>query len=81
MTWTQTYQPLGATVGNSLEILECIEIMHGEKNPLSADLIELSIELSAWIDAILIQSFSVVISSSAPSAAALRASWRRSSGK
>jgi len=46
---TNMDQPLGATVGNSLEILECIEIMRGEKNPLSADLIELSIELSAWM--------------------------------
>src|SRR5436305_3939309 len=46
---TNMDQPLGATVGNSLEILECIEIMRGEKNPLSADLIELSLELSAWM--------------------------------
>src|SRR5436309_5981845 len=29
---TNMDQPLGATVGNSLEILECIEIMRGEKN-------------------------------------------------
>ena len=46
---TNMDQPLGATVGNSLEILECIEIMRGEKNPLSADLLELSLELSAWM--------------------------------
>lgn len=46
---TNMDQPLGATVGNSLEILECIEIMRGEKNPLSEDLIELSLQLSAWM--------------------------------
>src|SRR3954470_655501 len=46
---TNMDQPLGATVGNSLEILECIEIMRGEKNPLSADLTELSLQLSAWM--------------------------------
>jgi pyrimidine-nucleoside phosphorylase len=46
---TNMDQPLGATVGNSLEILECIEIMRGEKNALSADLTELSLQLSAWM--------------------------------
>ncbi len=46
---TNMDQPLGATVGNALEIMECIEIMRGEKNPLSADLIELSLQLSAWM--------------------------------
>ncbi|MCU1310203.1 MAG: thymidine phosphorylase [Candidatus Angelobacter sp.] len=46
---TDMDQPLGRTVGNSLEILECIEIMRGEDGPLSKDLRELSVELSAWM--------------------------------
>jgi pyrimidine-nucleoside phosphorylase len=46
---TDMDQPLGRTVGNSLEILECIEIMRGDNNPLSSDLRQLSVELSAWM--------------------------------
>jgi pyrimidine-nucleoside phosphorylase len=46
---TDMDQPLGHTVGNSLEILECIELLRGEVQPMSADLLELSLELSAWM--------------------------------
>ena len=46
---TDMDQPLGRSVGNSLEIVECLEIMHGERHPLSEDLRILSLELSAWM--------------------------------
>jgi pyrimidine-nucleoside phosphorylase len=46
---TDMSQPLGRTVGNSLEILECIEILRGERNAMSEDLRALSLELSAWM--------------------------------
>jgi pyrimidine-nucleoside phosphorylase len=46
---TDMSQPLGRTVGNSLEILECIEILRGERNATSEDLRVLSLELSAWM--------------------------------
>jgi pyrimidine-nucleoside phosphorylase len=46
---TDMSQPLGRTVGNSLEILECIEILRGERNAMSEDLRAISLELSAWM--------------------------------
>jgi pyrimidine-nucleoside phosphorylase len=46
---TDMDQPLGRTVGNSLEILECIEILRGDRHPMSEDLRELSLQLSAWM--------------------------------
>jgi pyrimidine-nucleoside phosphorylase len=46
---TDMDQPLGRTVGNALEILECIEILRGDRHPMSEDLRELSLELSAWM--------------------------------
>src|SRR5712675_171843 len=51
---TDMEQPLGYAVGNSLEIIECIELLRGEGSnsapqSLSADLLELSIELCAWM--------------------------------
>lgn len=46
---TDMDQPLGRCVGNSLEIAECLAILRGERHPLSEDLRELSIELSAWM--------------------------------
>jgi pyrimidine-nucleoside phosphorylase len=42
-------QPLGRTVGNSLEVRECIEILRGDWHPMSEDLRTLSIELAAWM--------------------------------
>ncbi|HZM06527.1 MAG TPA: thymidine phosphorylase [Candidatus Saccharimonadales bacterium] len=46
---TDMDQPLGRTVGNSLEVRECIEILRGDRQPMSEDLRSLSIELSAWM--------------------------------
>jgi pyrimidine-nucleoside phosphorylase len=44
---TDMDQPLGRCVGNALEVLECIEILRGERKPMSEDLRELSIDLAA----------------------------------
>jgi pyrimidine-nucleoside phosphorylase len=46
---TDMDQPLGRAVGNSLEVLECLEVLRGQRHPMSEDLRELSIELSAWM--------------------------------
>jgi pyrimidine-nucleoside phosphorylase len=43
---TDMEQPLGRAAGNSIEVVECIEVLSG-RGP--ADLLELSIELSAWM--------------------------------
>lgn len=43
---TNMDQPLGAYVGNSLEVIECVELMHG-RGP--NDLRELCVELAAWM--------------------------------
>jgi pyrimidine-nucleoside phosphorylase len=56
---TDMSQPLGRTVGNALEILECIEVLRGERHPISEDLRTLSIELSAWMFYLAEQSDSV----------------------
>jgi thymidine phosphorylase len=42
-------QPLGRTVGNSLEVRECLEILRGQRQPMSEDLRALSLELAAWM--------------------------------
>ncbi|MCP9494789.1 MAG: thymidine phosphorylase [Pyrinomonadaceae bacterium MAG19_C2-C3] len=44
---TNMEQPLGHAIGNSLEVIECIEILLGEEKSTSADLRELSLELTA----------------------------------
>ncbi len=46
---TDMDQPLGRAVGNSLEVIECLEILRGDRRPMSEDLRDLSIELSAWM--------------------------------
>jgi pyrimidine-nucleoside phosphorylase len=43
---TDMEQPLGRAAGHSIEVVECIEVLSG-RGP--ADLLELSIELSAWM--------------------------------
>jgi pyrimidine-nucleoside phosphorylase len=44
---TDMDQPLGRCVGNALEVLECIEILHGDRKPMSEDLRALSLGLAA----------------------------------
>jgi pyrimidine-nucleoside phosphorylase len=46
---TDMDQPLGGAVGNSLEVRECLEILRGERQPISEDLRSLSLELAAWM--------------------------------
>ena len=44
---TDMNQPLGAAVGNSLEVKECIEILRGEASAGAKPVLDLSLELSA----------------------------------
>jgi pyrimidine-nucleoside phosphorylase len=44
---TDMNQPLGAAVGNSLEVKECIEILRGEASEGAQPVLDLSLELSA----------------------------------
>jgi pyrimidine-nucleoside phosphorylase len=46
---TDMDQPLGRAVGNAMEVLECIEVLRGDRHPMSEDLRILSLELSAWM--------------------------------
>lgn len=46
---TDMDQPLGRCVGNSLEILESVEVLRGDRHPMSEELRTLSVELSAWM--------------------------------
>jgi pyrimidine-nucleoside phosphorylase len=42
-------EPLGRFSGNWLEVWECVDILQGNRHPLSADLIQLSLILSGWM--------------------------------
>jgi len=44
---TDMNQPLGQAVGNSIEVLECIELLRGEINDGTRPVLDLSIELAA----------------------------------
>lgn len=44
---TDMNQPLGRAVGNSIEVLECIEILRGEAHEGARPVLDLSLELSA----------------------------------
>ena len=44
---TDMNQPLGRTVGNSIEVLECIELLRGEAADGARPVLDLSIELAA----------------------------------
>jgi pyrimidine-nucleoside phosphorylase len=44
---TDMNQPLGRAVGNSVEVLECIELLRGEVNDGTRAVLDLSIELAA----------------------------------
>jgi len=46
---TDMSEPLGRAAGNALEVAECRAILSGQRDPLSEDLRELSIELAAWM--------------------------------
>jgi len=49
---TDMGQPLGQMAGNWLEVVECVELMQGGRQPESEDLRELSLRLAAWMIAL-----------------------------
>ncbi len=46
---TSMDQPLGRFAGNWLEVRECVDILQGDRHPLSADLLALTNILSGWM--------------------------------
>lgn len=44
---TDMNQPLGRAVGNSIEVLECVELLRGEVNERARPVLDLSVELAA----------------------------------
>lgn len=46
---TDMSQPLGTAAGNWIELIECLELLRGERPPESEDLRELSLVLAGWM--------------------------------
>jgi pyrimidine-nucleoside phosphorylase len=46
---TDMGQPLGRAAGNWIELVECIELLRGQRAPESEDVRELSLNLAAWM--------------------------------
>jgi pyrimidine-nucleoside phosphorylase len=46
---TDMGQPLGAMAGNWIELMECMELLGGQRPEPSADLRELSLQLAGWM--------------------------------
>ncbi len=46
---TDMSQPLGRTAGNWIEVVECVELLRGERPEGSEDLRELSLRLAGWM--------------------------------
>jgi pyrimidine-nucleoside phosphorylase len=46
---TDMSQPLGYAAGNWIEIMECLELLRGERKPESDDVRELSLVLAGWM--------------------------------
>src|SRR2546430_3854291 len=65
---TDMNQPLGRAVGNSVEVLECIELLRGEVHEGARPVLDLSIELAARM---------IVLSGLEPSVAAASARVRK----
>ena len=49
---TDMGQPLGQMAGNWIELVECVELLRGERPPHSEDLRELSLRLTGWMIAL-----------------------------
>ncbi len=49
---TDMGQPLGRMAGNWIEIMECVELLRGERPAASEDLRELSLQLAGWMIAL-----------------------------
>jgi pyrimidine-nucleoside phosphorylase len=46
---TRMDEPLGRYAGNYVEVMECVDLLKGERHALSADLIELTNVLAGWM--------------------------------
>ena len=46
---TDMGQPLGYAAGNWIELVECVDLLRGRRNPESEDLCELSLILAGWM--------------------------------
>src|SRR5579872_113052 len=46
---TDMDQPIGRTIGNALEIGECVDLLREHRDPRSEDVRELSIQMAGWV--------------------------------